>query len=368
MNILFLVNHLNVGGISSYILTLGKGLKENGHRIFVASRGGNLLNRMIELGFECVIVPLNTKNEISPKIAVSAFILNGLIKREKIDIIHSNSRTTQVLASILSRRRGVASVFTCHGFFRPHLIRRMFPCWGYKVIAISHQVEEHLIRDFKVFRDDIVVVHNGIDIQRFKNIDPKFRNEERKKLGLTDAPVVGIVARLSDVKGHIYLIEAMKTVIDAIPQAQLLIVGEGKMREELISRVGILGIENSVYFVSHSEDTRKVLAAMDIFVMPSLQEGLGLALMEAMAAGLAVVGSDIGGIKALINHGDSGLLVQPADTEGLAVAILELLRDAGKRKKLGEEAAKFIERSFSQEKMVHETEMVYRECLNLKRR
>jgi glycosyltransferase involved in cell wall biosynthesis len=346
---------------------LGKGLKERGHRVFVASRGGNLLSRMLELGLECVIVPLDTKNEISPKIAISAFMLNSLIKKEKIDIIHSNSRTTQVLASILSRRRGVASVFTCHGFFKPRFIRKIFPCWGYKVIAISHQVEEHLIGDFKVHRDDVVVVHNGIDIQRFKNIDPKFRAEERNKFGLTDSPVVGIVARLSDVKGHIYLLEAMKIVVDKIPQAQLLIVGEGKMRDELINRMGILGIEGNVRLVRHSEDTRKVLSAIDVFVMPSLQEGLGLALMEAMAAGLAVVGSDIGGIKALINEGENGLLVRPADSHGLAAAILDLLQDEAKRKRLGEEAARFIERSFSQEKMVHETEMVYRECLSLKR-
>jgi len=367
MNILFLVNHLNVGGITSYILTLGKGLKEKGHRVFVASSGGDLMNRMLELGLKCVIVPLNTKSEISPKIIAGSLILNGLIKRKKIDIVHSNSRTTQVLASILCRRRGVVSIFTCHGFFKPRFIRRVFPCWGKKIIAISHQVEEHLIRDFNVSRDNIEVVHNGIDIQRFKNIDPKFGAEERERLGLSDAPVVGIVARLSDVKGHIYLIEAMKTVLDKVPQAQLLIVGEGKMKDELTGRVSKLGIEKNVYFVRHSEDTRKVLAAIDVFVMPSLQEGLGLALMEAMAAQLPVVGSNIGGIKALISDGESGLLVKPADTRGLAAAILELLLDEDKRKRLGRQAARFIERSFSQEKMVYETEKVYQECLSLKR-
>ncbi|MCX5710085.1 MAG: glycosyltransferase family 4 protein [Candidatus Omnitrophica bacterium] len=366
MNILFLVNHLNVGGITSYILTLGKGLKAKGHRVIVASGGGALMDRMLGLGFECFVVPLETKSELSPKILKSFFILRKLIKKENIDIIHSHSRTTQVLAALLSRRAKTPRVFTCHGFFKPRLFRRLFPLWGDKIIAISHQVDEHLVRDFEVSGEDIEVVHNGVDISRFGNIDLAFRGQERQKLGLRDSPVVGIVARLSDVKGHVYLLAAMKTVIDKIPGAQLLIVGEGRMKDELVQRASELAIDNSVYFVAHSEDTRKILAAIDVFVMPSLQEGLGLALMEAMAAGLAVVGSDIGGIKALINDGENGLLVSPADTERLAKAILELLQDEEKRKRFGREAAKFMAANFSQEKMVRETERIYLECLNKK--
>ncbi|MCX5710353.1 MAG: glycosyltransferase family 4 protein [Candidatus Omnitrophica bacterium] len=366
MNILFLVNHLNVGGITSYILTLGKGLKVKGHRVIVASSGGALMDKMLELGFECFVVPLDTKSELSPKILKSFLILRKLIKEENIDIIHSHSRTTQVLAALLSRRTRPARVFTCHGFFKPRLFRRLFPLWGDKIIAISHQVDEHLVRDFAVSGEDIEVVHNGVDIKRFGNIEPEFRDQERQKLRLRNSPVVGIVARLSDVKGHVYLLGAMKSVLDKIPAAQLLIVGEGRMKDELVKRASELGIDKSVYFVAHSEDTRKILAAMDVFVMPSLQEGLGLALMEAMAAGLAVVGSDIGGIKALIKDGENGLLVSPADTEGLSKAILELLQDEEKRKRFGREAAKFIAANFSQEKMVNGTERIYLECLNKK--
>jgi len=366
MNILFLVNHLNVGGITSYILTLGKGLKAKGHRVIIASGGGTMMERVLELGLDCFIVPLDTKSELSPKIFKSFFILRKLIKEENIDIIHSHSRTTQVLAALLSRRGKPARVFTCHGFFKPRLFRRLFPLWGDKIIAISHQVDEHLVRDFEVAGEDIEVVHNGVDIGRFGNIEAQFKNQERRRLGLADAPVVGIVARLSDVKGHVYLLSAMKSVLDKIPAAQLLIVGEGKMKDELARRASELGIDKSVYFVARSEDTRKALAVMDVFVMPSLQEGLGLALMEAMAAGLAVVGSDIGGIKALIKDRESGLLVSPADTDGLAKAILDLLQDEEKRKRYGLEAAKFIAANFSQEKMVDGTERIYSECLNKK--
>jgi len=366
MNILFLVNHLNVGGITSYILTLGKGLKDKGHRVIIASSGGAMMDRVLELGLDCFIVPLDTKSELSPKVLKSFFILRQLIKKENIDIIHSHSRTTQVLAALLSRCSKTPRVFTCHGFFKPRLFRRLFPLWGDKIIAISHQVDEHLVRDFEVPGEDIEVVHNGVDIGRFGNIDLEFRGQERQKLGLGDAPVAGIVARLSDIKGHVYLLAAMRAVLDKIPAAQLLVVGEGRMKDELVKRVSELGIDKNVYFVSHSEDTRKTLAAMDVFVMPSLQEGLGLALMEAMAAGLAVVGSDIGGIKALIKDGENGFLVSPADTEGLAKAILDLLQDEEKRKRFGSEAAKFIAENFSQEKMVDGTERIYSECLNKK--
>jgi glycosyltransferase involved in cell wall biosynthesis len=138
------------------------------------------------------------------------------------------------------------------------------------------------------------------------------------------------------------------------------------MKEELIKLVHKLGIAGNVFFVPEVSDTQGVLSAMDLFVMPSLKEGLGLSLMEAMASGLAVIGSDVGGIRTLIQHGHSGLLVKPSDTRGLAYAILELLGEPQKRQSFGKRAQEFIAQNFSQEKMVLKTEGVYLECLNAK--
>ena len=365
MNILYISNHLNVGGITSYLLTLAAGIKSKGHKVFIASSGGELLSEFRERGIVYFHIPILTKQEASPKILVSMFKLTELIKKNNIELVHTNSRTTQALGCLLEKYYGLTHVSTCHGFFKRSLHRKIFPYWGQKVIAISEQVKEHLLKDFNVEESDIRVIHNGIDVEHFRSSALKERLEMKKALGLTQAGVVGIVARLSDVKGHIYLIEAMKLVLEKFADAQLLIVGEGKEKDNLARLVNKLDISKNISFLPEVKDTREVLMAMDVFVMPSLKEGLGLALMEAMAAGLPVVGSNIGGIKTLIEDGVRGLLVEPGDFLGLSEAILELLQDPAKKELFGKQAQEFIAKDFSQEKMVSETERMYLECLGL---
>lgn len=366
MNILYLTNHLDIGGITSYVFTLARGLKKLGHNVYIASSGGQLLSKFTAEGIIYIPIPIRTKQEISPKILLSAFKLRQPIIKGDINLLHSQSRTTQVLGCLLESFLGVVHVSTCHGFFKKRFFRKIFPCWGARTIAISASVKEHLINDFNVDEKKITVIHNGIDVNRPTTYNLQPKTQIKKGLGLGMGPVVGIVARLSDVKGHVYLIEAMKMVIENIPDAQLLIVGDGKMKEELLRLTASLRIEKNVFFVPSVLDTREVLLAMDVFVMPSLKEGLGLALMEAMAAGIAVIGSDIGGIRSLIKDGVNGLLVEPADVSGLSGAILELLRDLARARLLGSQAQGFIKENFSQEKMVHKTEEVYCQCLAAK--
>jgi glycosyltransferase involved in cell wall biosynthesis len=366
MNILYISNHLNVGGITSYLLSLATGMQKRGHNVYIASSAGDGLARFIEEGIIYVPIPIRTKQEASPKIILSMFKLSALIKKNKIDIVHSNTRTTQVLGCLLSRFCKVPHISTCHGFFKKRFFRKVFPCWGQKVIAISEPVKEHLSGDFKVDAKNIVVIHNGIDVDKFKSQNVKCKTEIKKAFGLGDGSVIGIVARLSDVKGHIYLIQAMRDVLDKIPNAQLLIVGEGKMKEELVKLVKSLDIGKSVFFIPEVNDTKDVLSVMDLFVMPSLKEGLGLALMEAMASGLCVIATAVGGIKSLIQDGYNGLLVRPKDAQQLSEAISALLRDGQKREYLGRNAQNFIRQNFPLEKMVRETEEVYLECLGVK--
>jgi len=361
MRILFIANHLNVGGISSYLLTLAGGLKQKGHQIYLASGGGELEDKFIQAGVTLFNVPLKTKNEISPKIFFSFRRLRIVIREFNIDLIHSHSRTTQVLGAWLGRALGKPHIFTCHGFFKPKLSRRIFGCWGQKVIAISQQVKEHLLSDFKLDKNNICVIHNGIDTKNFGDFSA--RDRLRQGFGIKDAFLIGIIARLSDVKGHLYLIRAMPEVIKVFPTTKLLIIGEGKMKKLLIQEVGRLGIQDSVLFIPQVSNTKEMLAAMDIFVMPSLQEGLGLALMEAMAQGIAVVGSAVGGIKTLIQDKHNGLLAAPADAPALAQAIIRLLKDAPLRRALGARAREFIIANFSQEEMTDKTEIVYQQSL-----
>jgi glycosyltransferase involved in cell wall biosynthesis len=367
MNILYLTNHLNIGGITSYVLALTKGFRQKGYKVYIASSGGELLLRFVEEKATYVHIPIRTKSEISPKIIISFSKLAGFIKKNSIDIVHSHSRTTQVLGALLANWAGIVHVSTCHGFFKKRLSRRLFPCWGDRVIAISEAVKEHLVKDFCVSEEKISVIRHGIDVHEYRVASTEHRAEIKRKIGLGEGPVVGIVARLSEEKGHVYLIEAIKKTAEQIPNVQLLIVGEGRMKEKILNLTKGLGLEKRIFFLSSVLNTQEVLSAMDVFVLPSLKEGLGLSLIEAMACGLAVIGSDIGGIKSLIEHRYNGLLVKPADSQGLADAILELLSNPQEMKALGSKGEFFISENFREEKMILETEDVYRKCLNLKK-
>jgi glycosyltransferase involved in cell wall biosynthesis len=363
MKILFLVNHLNTGGITSYILTLAAGLKKKGHSIFVASSGGELLPKFNDLGIIYIPIPIRTKNELSPKILLSALKLKKVIKDNRIDILHSQSRTTQVLGCLLHEFTGLKHISTCHGFFKRRFSRKILPCWGEKIIAISEQVEEHLRYDFKVSPGRIELINNGIDVDKFKPVSAFQKQEAKLRLGIKSAPVIGILARLSDVKGHKYLIEAIKMVLVFSSDVKLLIAGEGKLEKELKRLAESLNIKKSVLFIPEALDTRDILSAIDIFVMPSLKEGLGLALMEAMSFGLPVIGSAVGGIKTLIQDEKNGLLVNSRDASGIARSIIDLLSDPDKAARLGANARKFIAEEFSEKRMVLKTEKLYHECL-----
>lgn len=366
MNILLLSNHLNIGGITSYLLTLSCGLKRLGHKVYIASSAGQLLGQFEAAGIDFIHLPIRTKSEASPKVFFSTAKAAAAIRKFHIDIAHSHSRTTQVLGCLLHRFTGVAHVSTCHGFFKRRLSRIIFPCWGQKVIAISESVREHLIQDFKVPEKDITVIHTGIDVEKFRAQSAKCKADLRNNLGLRDGPVIGITARLSEEKGHSYLIKAMQAVIKEFASAQLLIVGDGRLKQGLSELSKKLGLEKSIRFIPSVADIKEVLSVMDIFALVSTKEGLGLAAMEAMAMGICVVGSDVGGIKTLIRDGYNGIFVKPADSHDLSLKIKGLLGDSGKREQLGINARNFIRENFSQEKMAKETERVYYECLNLK--
>lgn len=366
MNILYLTTHLNVGGISSYLLTLAGGLKKKGHNVYVAAGFGELLPRFMDKGIIYIPLPIKTKAEIGPKVLISLFKLLPEIKKNNIEIIHANTRVTQVLACLAGYLAQRPVVSTAHGFYKKRLFRKFFPCWGIRVIAISQQVRTHLMEDFNVKEEELRLINNGIDVDKFTVNSGQWIAEYKKNLGLGAGPVIGIIARLSDVKGHKYLIQAMKLVLEKYPEAQLLIFGEGKMKYGLVDLTKRLGIEKQVFFLPNIADTKEVLSIMDIFVLPSLKEGLGLSLMEAMAMETAVIGSNAGGIKSLIRDGFSGLLVEPRDYKQLSDAIVSLLEDSRKRKVFGENARIFIEKNFSQDKMVSETEKMYLECLNVK--
>ncbi len=363
MNVLILSTHLNPGGITSYLFTLSKVLVRKGHGVFIATSGGALVDNFEKNGVRHLQINIRTKSELDPRLYGCLPMLAKFIRENKIDLIHAHTRITQVMGVCLKKTTGCPYVSTCHGFYKTRWVRRFFPCWGDAVIAISQAVGEHLHNDFKVDQSKIHCVHNGINVEKFSLRDEATKLEKRKEFGIGNEPVIGIIARLADVKGHDVLIRAMAKIIQSFPTSKLFIVGEGREEDRLKNLTGQLRLKESIRFVPTVNQTASILPLFDIFALPSLEEGFGISAIEAQAVGLPVVASRVGGLPELIQDGQTGILVPPKDVHALAGAIIHLLQNKEYAKDMGLKARKFIEENFSMERMVKETIDVYQTVL-----
>lgn len=369
MNVLILTTHLNRGGISSYIISLARGLIKKGNNVYIGSSGGEAQELLRSYGAICIEIPVGTKCEVNPKLLAAFFKLRKIIKERNIEIIHAHTRVTQVLGALLSKFTPARYLSTCHGFFRRRFSRLIFPAWGQMTIAISQAVAEHLEADFKVNREAIAVIHNGIDYEKFLSTDNQDKENIKRSLNLPMAGrLAGMVARLSGVKGHTFFISAMPRVLKDCPDVNFLIVGDGRLKKELEREVKKLGVERSVFFMPTQTDLIKIFSILDCLVSPSVQEGLGLSILEAQAAGVPVVAFATGGIVSLIENERTGLLVKPLDVSALGETLIRLLRDGKLREKIIRDARSNVKENFNIERSVEATNNLYSKILEEKLR
>lgn len=367
MNILHLTTHLNRGGISQYLLSVGADFVQRGHSVWVVSGGGEMEPEFSERNIKVKNFSIRTKSELSPKIYAALPSLIRWIRKEKIDVIHAHTRVTQVMGFWLSFFTGRAYVSTVHGFFKRRLGRRLFPAWGDRAVAISDAVGADLRETHQVPAECIRVIYNGLDLKelsrRFSAHDPL---QARKEYGFgPNSFVVGIIARLVSDKGHEYLLEAVKLLVPKIPEIRLLIVGDGKYRRSLEEVTRAMDLKDRVFFTGNLKDVSRPLAAIDVFVLPAVwREGFGFSIVEAMACKKPVIVTNIWALNTLIQNHENGILVEPRDAQELAQALQLILKDQAFRNRIGKAGYETAERRFSLDRMVLELENVYREALS----
>ena len=362
IKVLHLTTHLNIGGITSYIFLLGRGIDHDRYELNVLSSGGEMTSRFRENGIKTFEIPFRTKSELSPKLYRAIPKVIRLIREEKIDLLHAHTRVTQVMAWWIQKLTGVPYVSTCHGFYKRRLGRLLLPAWGECVIAISEPVADWLSRGFHVPEDRISTILNAIDIQDLeartakKNPD-SIRAEWKLR---TNAPVIGIVSRIVEDKGHEYLLRAVAALKDRYPHIKLLVVGEGPFQNKLKQLSQSLDVGQNATFIGTMEDVTKALAVIDIFVLPAVwREGFGLSIVEAMALRKPVIVTNIWALNALVHDHINGLLIPPKDVESLARAIVELIENQELREKIGLCAYETVKREFSIDRIVHEIGRLY---------
>ncbi len=285
-------------------------------------------------------------------------VVARLVERDLVewhpDLIH-----VQTLGMLACGKRLAADlkrpfVVTIHDY-PPALALRLRSPWFRKAIAVSKPLRAELLRRVDVSADDVVVIHSGVEC-----LD---RAETGEVLRPGRVPVVGTAGPLESVKGIPYFLEAAALVCQDVDEIQFLVAGAGPEEENLRRLARRLGIQHCVTFAPNFYDFSVSLAAMDIFCLPSLQQGLGTIMLEAMALGKPVIASGVGGVYDVIQDGRTGLVVPPMDSSKLASRILELLNNPVRARLIGQEARRLVLRQFNVNEMVRQTVEVYRQAV-----
>jgi L-malate glycosyltransferase len=346
------------GGQNQVLLTVN-GLRALGHRAaLVAHPGGELRQRASE-GLELIPLAPRTEMDLS-----AAWRFARVVKQLQPDVIHAHDPHGVAMAALACSIGGSAAKM-----WPPliagrrvdfHLKRNSFSRWKYRqvdcFIAASEAIRQMLVAD-GVPAERTVTVHEGIDVDRVAAAPPV--NVHEAFWLPHDAPVIGNVAALVPHKGQRHLIEAAHLVVQQIPDARFVILGEGELREPLEHLVKTHHLEKHVLLPGFRTDVFGCIKGFDLFAMSSVTEGLGTSLLDAMACARPIVATRAGGIPEIVEDGVNGLVVPPRDHAAMAAAIVRLLKDAALRRQMGDAGLARVRERFTVERMVAATAAVY---------
>ncbi len=317
------------GGAQEHVFNLVNRLDHDFYDVSIVSLSpGSAVRKLQRHGFEVTVID-------EPDDAIATGILAAHLADARSDVIHNHMFRAEVvgtkaaiaLATAGHRRPWVVStvhssrVRSCED---QEELRRLTPAMD-RLVVVSRAIEQKVVEEGRLGAER-VLVHNGVDLERYDHQEPCCTL--REEYGMEpDASVVGVVGRLELEKGHPTLLEAWPAVLERVPRAYLLIVGEGSRQDALRQIARDLGIERHVIFTGRRDDIPAVTAALDVAVLPSYREAQGLTILEAMAMSRPVVASRVGGIPEMVEDGVTGLLVAPHDPAALASAIARLLTD-----------------------------------------
>jgi len=355
-----------------------------GHRGGWDAQGGQAATeencrRLEKAAVRWMLLPSLTR-EVDPiKDAQALWQLIRLFRQEQPALVHTHTSKAGVLGRIAAwLARVPVIVHTPHGHvFYGHFgpirswlflqIERVLSVLTDRMIALTEaERQDHLDRKVGT-ADRFAVVPSGIDRERFVQARIQGKKQPDWFGCPPEALVVGSVGWLTDIKGHEYLIEAAAKLKPDFPFLHLVIVGSGDRHDALLRLAESSGLRDAVHLLGHRDDIEVCLAGMDLFVLPSLNEGMGRALIEAMAAGLPVIASRVGGIPAVISHEHTGLLVPSGDAGALAEALRRFLDRPEWAKQLGAAASRSVDSRYGSVSMVHAIESIFAEALSVHR-
>jgi len=303
--------------------------------------------------------------------------LASIIRNNNFDIVHTHGVRANLLGRLAARQANKKPVVTTvHSLLErdyPGFLRRQVNTvteWATRgltdhFIAVSQGLKAKLVSS-GVPAERVTVIYNGIVVEEFSpSVEP---GASRAMLGFDPAvPLVGIVARLHPVKGHQYFLEAAQSVLEQRPEVRFVVVGDGPQRAALEEMARRLGIAGQVAFTGFVSDVRALMADLDLLAISSLWEGFGLTAVEAMALGIPVVSTEVGGLPEVVLHGETGLLVPPANSAALAKSMIWMLEHPKAAVEMATKASSVVNEKFTAQVMARRTEELYRRVARCER-
>jgi glycosyltransferase involved in cell wall biosynthesis len=370
VKILYLIDRLEVGGTQRHLVQLITGLDRDVFepRVCCLQRAGPIAEELSakDIPLAC----LGLKRVYGVHAYASLRGLADCIEREGVDVVHSYLFGANLLGTAAARRAGVRAVASKRdmGLERGR-VRKLASRWvnrhAHVVTAASQAVARYVLEEGGISGDKIRVIYDGVPDECFRVPDRRTAETllAAHKTWRKDRLTVGVVAGLKPVKNHAGFLSAAKMALTRIPEAQFLIVGDGPLRKDLEAQAALLGIRDRTTFFGETAAPLDLLAAMDAFVLCSLHEGFPSAVLEAMAAGLAVIATINGGCPEIIRHGRNGFLVNPLDSAAIAEYMIRVLGSTTLRKAMGQAARETVAAKFTPGRMVEEFERLYVDIL-----
>ncbi len=352
--VLLLAGSFALRGTSAYTLRLAEHLSKHDFRAKVVCPCA----RMVESDKRADLPILEYPHLLTP---LWGYVIRHWLRKDVLEdpptLIHIQSRRLLPLGTWLARRLGCPFVVTVHDFLQPRERWPFQATWGRRIIAVSDSVRADLLERTRVSSDLMTVIPSGVEV------------EEQPLITVLDpghTPVVGTAGPLEASKGLPYFLGAAQKVLAAQVAAEFVIAGAGPEEGNLRRLSRELGIAEHVTFVPNVLDLTTSLSAMDVFCLPSLRQGLGTIMLEAMALGRPVIATGVDGVYSVVKDNETGLVVPPSNSGRLAQRILELLRDPFRARLIADNARQMVQRDFGVDRMVRETVEVYRKVLSEK--
>jgi len=369
IRLLHLLNTLEDASINRFVLNLAQGLDQKRYQLHIGClyEGGPLADELTRAGASVVNFEMQGYRDLGVVSRVYRYI-----RCHDVQVVHTHILRADLVGWLTSRLAGSHYLFaTKHnlGYAAGQEKRAVRNLLYYVslympdvIITVSDRLRQRLVCLPGLSDGRVFTIQYGIDAGHY--FMPEARSACRRELGASDEiDLIGYLGRLVAGKGLETLIQAMPAILQMHPQARLLLAGEGPLRSSLVKLAYDTGIAPAVFFTGFRADVPRLLAALDLVVLPSLTEGLPLSLLEAMAAGKPVVATPVGGVVELIEDEVTGLLVPPSDPAVLAMAILRLLEDKKLARRVGLQARFQTASRFSLQRMVQAYDAVYQTWL-----